>query len=446
VVYFWPDFGEKMRASGELGAKRRGETTEHCAAGTAGEPLLDGGEGAARGRDSLAGRPVPPIRRHRRRWGGWGGVVVLGVVCVGCAVVTQPLWEARLDVDAHRAQKGTEQALHQILRGNPVLVAESKDVGTPVVEAIVQDYPQLRASGGQVITIRGKNFGDEDADVSVKIGATVSDQTRWESPHSLLVKTPPGVGAHLDVAVSVQEPGEPRKVGVQKAIFAYSPPYVYDISPFVVGQPLMGPQDITIRAYGVGLWDTKPVAYMNGHMCGQTRWVDNQTVICSIKEGMRMELQNPEVKVAGQRSHCGIIVAGVCTVSVGHGSIDSVARIKEEIKLLKERGGDINELKKKLQRMNARKGIWLEKNSDDKPCDRMENCYPQSVIQALVSAVLMFMGLGSMLLILLMLRPLSMWIQKEFFEEEEELDENDPANALALRAREFDSRLTFDGL
>ena len=133
-------------------------------------------------------------------------------------------------------------------------------------------------------------------------------------------------------------------------------------------------------------------------------------------------------------------------MSVGHGSVDSVARIKEEIKLLKQRGGDISELKKKLQRMNARQGIWLEKNSNDKPCDKMENCYPQSIIKALVSSVLMFMGLGSMLLIFLMLRPLSMWIQKEFFDEEEELDENDPANALALRAREFDSRLTFDGL
>jgi hypothetical protein len=282
--------------------------------------------------------------------------------------------------------------------------------------------------------------------VVVKIGDTVADQTTWESPHTLLVKTPPGVGAHLDVAVSVQEPGEPKKVGVQKAMFAYSPPYIFDISPFVVGQPLMGPMDVTIRAYGLGMWDTKPVAYLNGHLCGQTRWVDNQTVICSIKEGMRMELQNPEVKVAGQRSHCGILVAGVCTVSVGHGSIDSVERIKEEIKLLKERGGDLNELKKKLQRMKSRQGMWLQKNSDDEPCDKMENCYPQSVVKALVSAVLMFMGLGSMLLILFMLRPLSMWVQKEFFDDEEELDENDPANALALRAREFDSRLTLDGL
>ena len=159
-----------------------------------------------------------------------------------------------------------------------------------------------------------------------------------------------------------------------------------------------------------------------------------------------MELENPEIKVAGQRSHCGIIVPSVCTVSSKHGSINSVARLKEEIRLLKERGGDINELKKKMQRMKARSGIWLRKNNGQEPCDDLEDCYPRTMVKSLTSAVLMFMGLGSVLLLLLMIRPLSQWIQKEFFDEEEELDENDPANALALRAREFDARLTLTGL
>jgi len=308
------------------------------------------------------------------------------------------------------------------------------------------DYKLVRAVGGQIITLKGRNFGDEDADVSVRIGDTIAASTIWQSPHTLLVKTPPGVGNKLDVTVSREEPGQPIQVGVSKAMFAYSPPFIYDMSPFIVGQPVMGPMDVTLHAYGLGLWDTKPVAFINGQECGKTTWVDNLTVVCTIKEGSRMELENPEIKVAGQRSHCGIIVPGVCTVSSKHGSINSVARLKEEIRLLKERGGDINELKKKMQRMKARSGIWLRKNNGQEPCDDLEDCYPRTMVKSLTSAVLMFMGLGSVLLLLLMIRPLSQWIQKEFFDEEEELDENDPANALALRAREFDARLTLTGL
>ena len=148
----------------------------------------------------------------------------------------------------------------------------------------------------------------------------------------------------------------------------------------------------------------------------------------------------------GQRSHCGIIVPGVCTVSSKHGTINSVARLKEEIRLLRERGGNVNELKKKMQRMKSRSGIWLNKNNVKEPCDDVEDCYPRTMLKSLTSAVLMFLGLGSVFLLLFMLRPMSQWIQKEFFDEEEELDEDDPANALALRACEFDSRLTMTGL
>jgi len=126
--------------------------------------------------------------------------------------------------------------------------------------------------------------------------------------------------------------------------------------------------------------------------------------------------------------------------------VNSVSRLKEEIRLLRERGGDVNEIKKKLQRMKMRSGIWLDKNDEDAPCDRLTDCYPTTFIGSLTSALLMMMGMGSICLLLLVLRPFSQWVQKEFFDDEEELDENDPNNALALRAREFDSRITLTGL
>jgi Na+-transporting methylmalonyl-CoA/oxaloacetate decarboxylase gamma subunit len=326
------------------------------------------------------------------------------------------------------------------------LAVHEVDPIAPVIEKIDANYKLVRAIGGQLITLRGRNFGDEDADITVKIGQTRAEATTWENPSKLLVKTPPGVGADLDVEVSVQEPAEKARVFKAHKAFSYSRPYIFDMIPFIVGQPVIGPYDVTIHAYGLGAWDTKPVALINGQQCGKTTWVDNQTVTCTIRDGVRTELVNPEVKVGGQRSHCGIIVPGVCTVSTEHGSVNSVSRIKDEIAIMRARGGDLNELKKKLQRIKMRSGIWLAKNDREKPCDRFENCYPTTFLSSLTSAVLMMMGMGSVCLVLLLIRPLSQWIKQEFFDEEEELDENDPANALAIRAREFDSRLTLTGL
>jgi len=430
-------------------------------------PASSGGER----RGPLAPAPaVAPQRRRRRSGTGW----MVGVVCVGCVLVGHSVWENRRQ--GSTTAGAAVQALHQIFKGEGAAPSEAKAVGftaaargpkgaaegrvaspneqlsgfsddeAPAISSIDMRYPLIRAIGGQVITVYGKNFGDEDADTVVKIGGTTADSTSWVSPHKLLVKTPPGVGKDLDVTVEVMEPARPVRTSVMPKGFSYSPPYIFDLQPFIVGQPVMGPMDITIHAYGLGAWDTKPVASINGQQCGSTRWVDNQTVVCSLKDGSRVEMQNPEVKVAGQRSHCGIVVSGVCTVSVGHDSVNSVSRLKEEIATLRAHGGDVNELKKKINRLKARQGIWLGANDASKPCDRMQDCYPTTLLGSLTSALLMMMGMGSICLFLLVLRPFGQWVHKEFFVEEEELDEDDPANARALRAREFDSRLTLTGL
>jgi hypothetical protein len=439
--------------------------------GAESEPSQEARGGERRG--PVVAAQAPPAQRRRRS----GSVLMAGVVCVGCVLVSHTLWESSRRPGNGTAAAGAVQALHQIFRGDLVSPSESKAVGftaaahgpaepkgqaapavhntalsgffdqaPPEVSSIDMKYNLLRAVGGQVITVYGKNFGDEDSDTVVKIGNTVADSTSWVSPHKLLVKTPPGVGKDLDVTVEVMEPARPKLTSVKPRAFSYSPPYIFDIAPFIVGQPVMGPMDITIHAYGVGPWDTHPVASINGQQCGTTTWVDNQTVVCSLKDGTRVELQNPEVKVAGQRSHCGIVVSGICTVSADHNSVNSVARLKEEIALLRARGGDVNELKKKINRMKARQGMWLGENDANKPCDNVQDCYPTTLLSSLTSALLMMMGMGSICLVLIVLRPFSQWVHKEFFEEEEELDEDDPANARALRAREFDPRVTLTGL
>lgn len=454
-------------------------------------------EDAVFSRRAVVQGEVPAVRRRRRS----GLKVVVGVICVGCALVTHTFW-GEISSTAHGLQPEPVHEMHRHF-SNPALPADGKatilaaessinfkpqsfqqppksskdqyimipqgeawgeiapgqslstltfnkeikvDPNAPVVTKIEAKYDVIKASGGQYVTVIGKNFGDGDADIHVRIGSTEALNTIWDSESKLLVKTPPGVGANLDVTVSVEIPMQPVRAMKAEHAFSYSPPYVYDMSPFIVGQPATGPMDVIIHAYGVGLWDTHPEAFINGHVCGKSRWVDNQTVVCSLKEGFRTDLVNPEVKVAGQRSTCGIVVAGVCTVSATHDSVDSIERLEKDMRILKERGADLNDIKKRLQRMQVRKGAWLAKNDESHPCDRFENCYVRSFFDSIMSAILMFMGLGSVLAALLFIRPMGQWIQKEFFEEEEELDDNDPANALALRAREFDARPTLTGL
>ena len=414
-------------------------------------------------------KDIVPQRRRRS-----GVALSLGAIFVGSVLVAHTFWGGVVGAGRRQDETsdGVVQDLHQIFRGDPALAAESKATGVhstahgpawgfktaapkqqligeprkPKITEIKADEKLLRAVGGQMITVIGENFGDEDAAVSVRVGSTLAMSTTWVSPREVFVKTPPGVGAHLDVTVEVEEPAQPVVKGVAKSAFSYGAPYIFDMKPFIVGQPVMGPMDITIHAYGLGTWDTKPVALIDGHQCSVTTWVDNMTVVCTIGEGTRLNLENPEVKVAGQRSHCAIIVPGVCTMGSHGASVNSVQRLKKEIAELRARGGDVNELKKKIMRMKARAGVWEGKNDKDHPCDDMADCYPRTILTSFRSALLMMMGMGSICLVLFTLRPLSMWVQKEFFTEEEDLDETDPANAVALRAREFDPRITLTGL
>ena len=114
--------------------------------------------------------------------------------------------------------------------------------------------------------------------------------------------------------------------------FRYSAPYVFDVHPYVAGRPIKGPANITIKAWGVGCWDTKPQAHINGIECGKTVWVDNTTVLCEIGSDFKVSMENPEVIVAGQRSSCHVARAGVCTVSKRHKSVNSPAYLQSEIR------------------------------------------------------------------------------------------------------------------
>lgn len=114
--------------------------------------------------------------------------------------------------------------------------------------------------------------------------------------------------------------------------FRYSSPYIYDVHPYAAGTPVKGPANITIKAWGVGSWDTKPEAHINGIECSKSRWVDNTTVICEINGNLKVALENPEVIVAGQRSSCHVARPGVCTVSKRHDSVNSPAYLQSEIR------------------------------------------------------------------------------------------------------------------
>eukprot|EP00960_Hanusia_phi_P066736 766462-Hanusia_phi.AAC.6 len=304
----------------------------------------------------------------------------------------------------------------------------------PRVISVKSSSVVLRSSGGDPLTIFGKNLGDFDADVSVRIGQTVSESTVWVDERTLVVNTPPGVGKDLDVTVTVTEPAFLPAVAVGKKMFRYSAPFVFDVEPFIVGEPIYGPMDLNIRVWGIGNWNTKPEAQINGQACAKSTWIDNTTVRCTTVAGSKLTLQNPEVKVGGQRSRCGIISPGVCTLSLDHASAASVGKIEKDIEEMRARGVSTKAAWKSLRNAKQLNGYWQDKNTDDDPCNNLQHCRHYTFFSAILSAILMMFGMGSICLVLYerAARPRGGCV---------ELDENDPKNYEALREIEFDSRI-----
>mmetsp|Transcript_48077 Transcript_48077/g.75080 ORF Transcript_48077/g.75080 Transcript_48077/m.75080 type:complete len:239 (+) Transcript_48077:698-1414(+) len=204
---------------------------------------------------------------------------------------------------------------------------------------------------------------------------------------------------------------------------------IYNVDPLTTGQSVQGPANITISAWGVGMWDTKPEAQINGQKCAFTTWVDNQTVICTTAANSRVNLQNPELKVAGQRSSCGILVPGVCAVSASHGSVNSPQRMRAQIQAIKARGGDWKTAEKILKQQQRVIGDgFTAKNDKEDPCRSWITCKPRTYIDAITSAVLMMMGMASFCFTIYVMRPLSSWVYKEYIEirDEEEDDDDEP--------------------
>mmetsp|Transcript_35763 Transcript_35763/g.87971 ORF Transcript_35763/g.87971 Transcript_35763/m.87971 type:complete len:292 (-) Transcript_35763:158-1033(-) len=237
------------------------------------------------------------------------------------------------------------------------------------------------------MVVEGSGFGDSDCKVAVRFGDTAAQSTTWMSESKIMARVPPGVGGFLDVAVTVSELGRESAVAERFGAFSYSHPFVYDVQPLIVGRPVEGPAEITIKAWGIGQWDTQPEAQINGIACVRTNWVDNQTVVCTLPKNVRVALENPEVKVAGQRSTCHVMHQGVCTVSKHRSSINSPDHLKAEIRQLEAHGRDASWLKAQLQAMLE--GGGYEKNSAYKPCSSWDKCMPATWESALLSALIM---------------------------------------------------------
>mmetsp|Transcript_977 Transcript_977/g.1852 ORF Transcript_977/g.1852 Transcript_977/m.1852 type:complete len:463 (+) Transcript_977:105-1493(+) len=282
----------------------------------------------------------------------------------------------------------------------------------PVVRSVNYGDQIIRDLGGASITVGGRNFGDEDCDVRVKVGDTWSPRTDWVSSEMLVARTPMGIGKDLDITVWVSPPAKIPSAGIGRKIFSYTRPFIYDMTPFRIGTPIEGPFNITLMAWGVGYWDTKPEAQINGQPCYKTFWTTNQSVVCEIASHTRISLQNPEIKAGGQRSICGILAPGVCTVSAHHGSVSSPARIRQEIREIKSRGGDWKTAARLLS--GGIVGGMGQENTADNPCTNIGTCRLTTFVKSLSSAILMMMGMGSLCLCMLVAKPISQWLVRDW--------------------------------
>lgn len=290
---------------------------------------------------------------------------------------------------------------------------------TPVVQYIDTGKQVLRDRGGAAVTVHGKNFGDEDSEIEVRIGNTWCPHSEWISDETVVARSPEGVGKHLDVTVRVDSPSFRPAVGVGKELFSFSRPFIFDVVPFKVGSPLTGPTNITLKAWGIGCRDSSPEASINGMRCAKTVWVDNSSVICEIPKQARVALENPEIKVAGQRSMCGIRAPGVCTVSTHFDGVSDPERLAETIREIRARGGDWKAVARSAKDVPTIGDLGAE-NAADQPCTNIGNCTAKTLFLSLSSAVLMMMGMGSLCLCIILAKPVIGWMSDDWQRAREE--------------------------
>jgi hypothetical protein len=139
--------------------------------------------------------------------------------------------------------------------------------------------PHLPATGGDMLTIHGKNFGFSQSTVDVKIGGRVCNKAKWVSDRVITCVAPAVKAGTMDVQVTVGP-----NTGENSGTFVMRAPKIKAVTPSQ--GPAAGGQVVTLVGSDFGFRDTNPVVHIGRNLCGNTKWVSNAAVTCQLPIGV----------------------------------------------------------------------------------------------------------------------------------------------------------------
>ncbi len=145
------------------------------------------------------------------------------------------------------------------------------------------------ASGDQILTFTGSNFGTFDATVRNRIGPTACEQSIWAANTAVTCKNSPGIAANQGIIVSLA-----MGKNTISELFTYDthkPLYVFPTNSITFGSGT-----VTITGYGFGFTDYTPAVSLRtshivgGAACLASRWMSDSTVLCKLPADTAQEL------------------------------------------------------------------------------------------------------------------------------------------------------------
>lgn len=162
------------------------------------------------------------------------------------------------------------------IEGNSGRKVNGFHFGAPTIASF--EPAHLPATGGDLLTIHGHNFGFSATPPQVTIGAAECSKPKWVSNHIVTCTTPAVVAGTMDVTVIVGE-----NKGASHGLFEMRAPKVLSVIPKL--GVAAGGQTITLVGTDFGWRDSSPVVHIGKLPCTASEWLSNTHITCQVAAG-----------------------------------------------------------------------------------------------------------------------------------------------------------------
>jgi len=169
----------------------------------------------------------------------------------------------------------------EVLLGQPKELYRGFGLFSYAVPTVASVTPSAgNSAGGLPVTVVGANFGTNDFEAKVYLGATPCARTLYMTDSKLVCVTPAGGGAAVSASVEVSNQHGP----LLPSAFGYASPSIFGVHP--QSGAIGGDTHLTITGNNFGRSAAAhPKAFVGARACKHTRWVSNKMVVCDTPRG-----------------------------------------------------------------------------------------------------------------------------------------------------------------